>query len=181
EVNSNLLPARHECGQHAEERIFGGTKTTIEQFPWLVLLESTNNDFTCGGSLINNRYVLTAAHCVGEDIVSVRLGEYNLEKDKDCEGDDTPGFEYCADPVVNVEVEERIVHGSFDSHDRNAYGDIALLRLKKEVNYTKFIQPICLPHFSELTTKNFEGKKAVIAGWGRTEKKWESDEKLNLE
>ncbi|KAF2902747.1 hypothetical protein ILUMI_03437 [Ignelater luminosus] len=138
------------------------------------------NGFTCGGSLINNRYVLTAAHCVGDDIVSVRLGEHNVEKDEDCEGDNTIGSQYCADPVVNVEVEERIVHTSFDSDDKNAYNDIALLRLKKEVNYTRFIQPICLPQLTKLRKKDFEGKKAVVAGWGRTEKKWESDVKLKV-
>ncbi|CAD0199388.1 unnamed protein product [Chrysodeixis includens] len=55
-----------------DDRIAGGRETELEQFPWLVLLLVTFDDgnkrsgFNCGGSLISNKFVLTAGHCVFE-------------------------------------------------------------------------------------------------------------------
>ncbi|KAF2881997.1 hypothetical protein ILUMI_24178 [Ignelater luminosus] len=71
----------------------------------------------------------------GGGSTSVRLGEHNVKTDEDCEGD-TPGLEYCSDPPVDVEVEKVIGHERYVPDDRNSYGDIALIRLKEEVEYT---------------------------------------------
>lgn len=52
------------CGLRNEEsRIVGGTTTNMNEFPWVIRL-SYLNKFYCGGTLINDRYVLSAAHCV---------------------------------------------------------------------------------------------------------------------
>ena len=49
-------------------RIIGGRDTHLKDYPWMaaIHLNETNWDqaWGCGGSLINNRYVLTAAHCI---------------------------------------------------------------------------------------------------------------------
>lgn len=52
-----------------EDRILGGQKTGLSEFPWMALLQYRKNNgrgftFACGGALISKRYVLTAAHCV---------------------------------------------------------------------------------------------------------------------
>lgn len=69
-ASSDKLPDKSICGiQNEEMRIIGGETTEIGEFPWLALLRYKNVDgtdagFQCGGTIINNRYVLTAAHCL---------------------------------------------------------------------------------------------------------------------
>lgn len=69
-----LLPPSNVCGiQQADDKIIGGQEATIDEHPWMVLLEYVIDGALktmCGGSLISSRYVLTAAHCVTENIAS---------------------------------------------------------------------------------------------------------------
>lgn len=59
------VPKAPLCGQNVQNRVLGGTKTALNEFPWSVLIghESRSPDgeisFNCGGSLINKLYVLT--------------------------------------------------------------------------------------------------------------------------
>ena len=52
------------------DRIVGGKPTTIQQNPWQVALIVTQKDglsYLCGGSIVSQKWVLTAAHCFGDD------------------------------------------------------------------------------------------------------------------
>ena len=59
-----------KCGvsnRSKQERIVGGTEAKQNEFPWQAwLLISLGNGrfYSCGGSLISNQWILTAAHCV---------------------------------------------------------------------------------------------------------------------
>lgn len=64
-----LLNSIKDCGKKANTKLSGGEITKIGEFPWIVLLkyETFGRPFLCGGSLISDRFVLTAAHCVREN------------------------------------------------------------------------------------------------------------------
>ncbi|KPI99989.1 Trypsin-3 [Papilio xuthus] len=68
------------CGERNEaSRILGGEETNVNEFPWVARLTYFNK-FYCGGMVINDRYVLTAAHCVKGlmwFMIKVTLGEHN--------------------------------------------------------------------------------------------------------
>ncbi|KFB41563.1 AGAP004855-PA-like protein [Anopheles sinensis] len=145
--NSNLLPT-DTCGKIAwVDRIALGTKTFPFQYPWMVMLWYKLNDTwlidDCGGSLINNRYVLTAGHCVktksSVKLVKLRLGEYDKSTARSCfvnmEGD-----EHCAESY-DVDIEETIVHEDFGQPKYRH--DIALIRMAKKIIFSE-LDPACV-------------------------------------
>uniref|UniRef100_W8BR93 CLIP domain-containing serine protease n=1 Tax=Ceratitis capitata TaxID=7213 RepID=W8BR93_CERCA len=178
---SNLLPSFPQCGKMLENRIFGGVETALDEFPWTALIEyqSANGSrgFYCGGALISNRYVITAAHCVqstdlppGWSVSGVRLGEWDTRSDPDC------NEEGCAPRHVDFTVTQIISHA--DYRKQTDPNDIALLRLAGPVEFSDYIQPICLPTIPSLRDKDFVGVAMDVAGWGATETTQHSPVKL---
>lgn len=175
------IPGSGECGIHSSDKIIGGTKIAIDEHPWMVLLEYSDHRqsfFGCGGALINNRYILTAAHCIRSTpkLKSVRLGEWNTMTTRDCNS-----YGECADPVQDIPIEQTIVHQDYHASDKNTHNDIALIRLARPVKYSYFIKAICLPTDTQLRGFTDVGKKFTVAGWGRTEYGVWSDVKLKLD
>ena len=182
DLSSNpLLPT--DCGKELTQRIFGGEKTDLDEFPWMTLLEyaKPNGKTTaCGGVLISRRYVVTAAHCIkGAELPktwrleSVRLGEYNLATNPDCIPDGENG-QVCADDPISVGIDEQIAHESYRPSARDHKYDVALLRLSRDVPFTNYIKAICLPSHADFA------QSLYVAGWGRTENRSSSDVKLKL-
>lgn len=182
-VRSSLAKPPY-CGADFSDRIFGGQKTLLDEFPWTALIEyrkaNGQTGFHCGASLVSSRYVLTAAHCIkaiprGWQVIGVRLGEWDLNNDNDClDGD-------CADVPVNMGVEKVIVHENYDPNNKAQYNDIALIRFTRDVHTSSFISPVCLPIDNVHRTRNNVGTKGWAAGWGRTETASASNFKLKVE
>lgn len=96
---------------------------------------------------------------------SVRLGEWNTEADTDCEEYD----DFCADPVLNIPIEELIPHENYNPNLEAPEDDIALIRLSKAVNFTDFVKPICLPTDETLRDLDINDARLIASGWGINE------------
>ncbi|KAL4217908.1 Enteropeptidase [Mactra antiquata] len=149
------------CGKRmldVENKIVNGEAAPKGFWPWHVALYFANQYF-CGGTLINENFVLTAAHCVDGVIFSdykrmtVKLGANNREANE------------TTQHVIKVE--------AIESHSEHVYfkkNDIALLQLESPVTYTKYIQPICLPEPDDHLPLHAE---CYTVGWGKV--KWDGE------
>ncbi|XP_073799291.1 chymotrypsin-like protease CTRL-1 isoform X1 [Danio rerio] len=150
-VRVSLSPS--VCGRpnpNFNPRIVGGVNATEGSWPWMVSLRKSGVHF-CGGSLINNQWVLTAAHCISGKTTSsmhVYLGKWRR-------------YETDQNEITRTVI-DIIPHPSYNN--RTSDNDIALLQLSATVQYTVYIKPICLAD----QNSNFpRGTRSWVTGWGR--------------
>ncbi|XP_068610853.1 chymotrypsin-like protease CTRL-1 [Brachionichthys hirsutus] len=133
-------------------RIAGGTNATAGAWPWQVSIHlNLFGSHICGGTLINDQWVLTAAHC----IVLTFPSAYTVYLGRLFQNGTNPN------EVISTVV-EIIVHPSVNNTIFN--NDIALMRLSSAVSFTDFIRPISL---ARNTSQFFNGTLCVATGWGR--------------
>ncbi|XP_047114566.1 trypsin-1-like [Schistocerca piceifrons] len=142
-----------QCGvANHEVRIVGGRPTGVNRYPWVARLVYDGR-FQCGASLLNGDYVLTAAHCLRRlkrSKIRIFLGDHDQTSTTDT-------------PAIMRAVSSVIRHRNFDENTWNH--DIALLRLRKPVNFSKRIRPVCLPPKGG---GDPAGRTGTVVGWGRT-------------
>ncbi|XP_068243964.1 CLIP domain-containing serine protease HP8-like [Palaemon carinicauda] len=171
-----LLPS--VCGRAGTSRkIFNGVEAPVGAFPWMAVLGYTKPsppgglDWGCGGVLINDQYVLTAAHCVvftPLPLNEIRLGEHNLDTDPDCTGAECPSHQ-----AFKIKGSQIIIHPNYNTRT-NISDDIALIRLDRKVTFNRLVQPACLPDAQFDVESFLNGRKATVAGWGTTETRFKS-------
>lgn len=67
------------------------------------------------------------------------------------------------------EIEQTIVHSSFDKDSISLPNDIALLKLKEAVKYGKYIRPVCLPMEKSIRSLPVDKEEFTVVGWGQTD------------
>lgn len=170
----NLLPQPGDCGTQPSYQLFGENFTKLDEQPWTALVHYGNKpyefSFECGGALISERYVLTAAHCVTDrnkwSNLTIRLGEWDTESTVDCVSIGDFSEFYCADPAVDIPVEKVHVHEQYARHHRPQLNDIALLRLAEPVVTSSWVRPICLPERTVAVKPVDDDQILTLAGWG---------------
>ncbi|KAM9316470.1 uncharacterized protein PAF06_007496 [Gastrophryne carolinensis] len=134
-------------------RIVGGALCELGQCPWQVLIRTNRGVDFCGGTLISQRWVVSAAHCF-EDVVPhhVTIGDY----DKHLRDRDEQKI-----AVVQVFSHPYYIAEHYDH-------DIALLYLRSPAIFSEYSRPVCLPNpgLGRLLTQ--EGMIGQVSGWGAT-------------
>ncbi|HKK41152.1 MAG TPA: trypsin-like serine protease, partial [Bacteroidales bacterium] len=138
-------------------KITGGTTALINEFPYQVYYISGN--YVCGGSIIGNRWILTAAHCTEDDYGnSIPASQMAIRAGMNDPGNPTDGQIYY---VKNV-----IVHEGYDNY--TLLNDIAILELKDTIN-TPNASPIKIITTVDVANGATDpGVMSWVTGWGLT-------------
>ncbi|CAH1112439.1 unnamed protein product [Psylliodes chrysocephalus] len=161
-----IRPFDEVCGQTitTNHLIFDGHVVPRGAYPWLVaifLVKTTGLNYICSGSLISNRHVVTAAHCVKTDHKKLRpnelvliLGKLNIQKWIPVNG------EKIVEPTAIY------IHPDYESLTSDA--DIAIIILSDFLQFTKYIRPICLWR-GDTNLERVVGHAGTVVGWGKDE------------
>lgn len=154
----NLTCGVSKFADDPDFRIVGGREANKGEWPWQVSVRLTHPQagkigHWCGGVLLNEQWVLTAAHCIINPLFvlpqpvfwKIRLGEHRQKL--------TEGTE------KTVGVSHVYYYPWYRGYDQ----DIALMRMERKVEFNEFISPICLPDSED----EFQDLVCVATGWGK--------------
>ncbi|XP_032522290.2 venom protease-like [Danaus plexippus] len=140
------------CGlsTRAQARVTGASPANPREWPWMASVTPEGRDQWCGGSLITDRHVLSAAHCTygyEPSELFVRLGEYDFKRTNDSRS-------------YNFRVIEKREHEMFDS--ATYHHDVVILKLHRAAVFNTYVWPICLPPRG----LELDNEIATVIGWG---------------
>ncbi|KAG5669359.1 hypothetical protein PVAND_017247 [Polypedilum vanderplanki] len=146
--------------KNSEGLIINGAESKPGEWPWYVSI-FRRREFICGSSLISDLHLLSAAHCFEYfgsyyelNDYFVLLGRFNLE-------DDNEKF------FVSRNFSAIFLHPKYNQ-TAEAYrsnSDISMIRMSQKVQFSDFIQPVCLPE-SNSNSANLYG---TVVGYGKSE------------
>ncbi|XP_035317758.1 chymotrypsin-C isoform X1 [Cricetulus griseus] len=152
-----IVACASSCGDptfppNVATRVVGGDDAIPHSWPWQISLQYLRDGtwrHTCGGTLITNSHVLTAAHCINKTLTyRVALGKNDL----------------------TVENEEGSVYSGVDTiyvHEKwnplFVWNDIAIIKLAEPVELSDTIKVGCIPEEGALLPQNYP---CYVTGWG---------------
>ncbi|XP_040261600.1 coagulation factor IX [Bufo bufo] len=134
-------------------RIVGGTDSLKGEFPWQVHIVNNHGEGFCGGAIVNEKWIVTAAHCFlipGE--YRVVAGDYNTDVQEGTE-------QYL--PIAQV-----ITHSTYNANKSKYNNDIALVKLADPIKLNDYARPICIGN-RDFTDKLLQtASHSWVTGWG---------------
>ncbi|XP_063914729.1 clotting factor G beta subunit-like [Zophobas morio] len=143
-----------KCGQGNAGLIIGGKVTENHEFPHMVLIGFVQNGscsitWECGGTILSEYYILTAAHCLNHTekglATYIKTG-ITHRRDKN---------------YARYTIAQRIPHPKYQKN--SYYHDIALLKLDEPIQLGPHVKPACL-----YTAKHIPVNRGIVTGWGCT-------------
>ncbi|XP_038620777.1 prothrombin [Tachyglossus aculeatus] len=155
-------------------RIIHGDDAELGSAPWQVMIfRKSPQELLCGASLLSDRWILTAAHCLlyppwdknfTVDDLLVRIGKHQRTK-----------YERNMEKISGLEL--IIIHPKYNWKE-NLDRDIALLKLKRPVPLSDYIHPVCLPTKDVAQKLMLSGYKGRVTGWGNLKETWTTTRNL---
>ncbi|XP_040897054.1 granzyme B-like isoform X2 [Toxotes jaculatrix] len=137
QVHAGKIHADHEAVPHSR--------------PYMVLLElhmEGGSKGHCGGFLLNEDFVMTAAHCQAKSYTAL-LGVHNVHRNNE---------------IQHISVKDIFPHKYFNTSDYQ--NDIMLLKLSSKATFSKNVRPIPLAGKDDGSLP----KSCIVSGWGKTDK-----------
>ncbi|XP_053305154.1 chymotrypsinogen A-like [Spea bombifrons] len=151
-----LVGATYGCGVPAIQpvltgyaRIVNGEEAIPGSWPWQVSLQDRTGFHFCGGSLINELWVVTAAHCGVKTTDRVILGEFDQRS--------------SAENIQTKTISKVFRHPQYSS--LTIKNDITLLKLTSPAVLNDHISPVCVADNNDIYNS---GQRCVTTGWGLT-------------
>nr|XP_027224891.1 brachyurin-like [Penaeus vannamei] len=135
-----------------ESRLYGGRDAVPHEYPWNVVVWM-DHAYWCGGVLISDEWVMTSGGCVqGSGLIQVLFGAHNRDQWEESQ--------------VTYETDEYYVHEDID-YPEIFDNDIAVIKLRQPIGFNDYIQPVCLPSYSDAAdSANFVDIFVTATGWG---------------
>ncbi|XP_049299565.1 brachyurin-like isoform X2 [Anopheles funestus] len=155
------LPQEYQIYRYAtpSHRIVNGEEAIPGQFPYQIALLTNFGAGTslCGGSVLTNNYILTAAHCVVDETTLATGGTAIM-------GVHNRNVQEATQQRIAFTTAGIIPHPGYTR--TNIRNDVAVVRLNSPITFTDRIQPTRLPGRSD--TRQFGGMIGTVSGFGRT-------------
>ena len=135
---------------YSEETIIGGEDVTISEYPWQAAITKSNGDGLCGGTIVHESWVITAAHCGINTSRLVKVGSSNA---------------YASGGQTRTIIQV-IEHPNFSTNPTN--NDIALLKVSTPIFMGLNTKSIGIVSSTIANDYVYVGALANISGWGNT-------------